>query len=439
MGGTFDPLVGKTRPGTYMNFESTRNDIANNNPRGITVVPLVGHKYGPSKVFLNLYSSAPDAEFDKLGMSVYDDNDTMLLIREAFKKARQVIVYIIGPDEKAKATVESLTATAKYGGTLGNNMKLVIEANPLQGFDVSIYWDGNCVFKQEGAVNVEDLMENDYVDFSGTGELTANAGVTFTGGTDVEASNKDITEFLDSLEKTPLNTACLPFADNTIHTAIKTKIVYLREEVGKKVQFVVPDFAGDYEGIINVTNSVVIDNKELTTAQACAYIAGLSAASDAITSNTGVLYDGATDIVGEKTHEEAEISLKKGEFFFSRNEAGEIVIESDINSLVTFRNKKDKTYSKNRVIRVFDSFAETVILTFPPNRFDNDEDGWDIMEGLGKGILQRYLDLGAITNVDFDNDFKVDRSLSKDDETYFVIGLQAVDSAEKIFITVKTR
>lgn len=439
MGGTFDPLVGKVRPGNYINFESTRNDLVKNNPRGIVLIPLIGHNYGPAKEFFSIYSSAPDSAFAKLGMSVYDDNDNMLLIREAFKNAKEVVCYIDGPDAKAKATVTPLTATAKYGGTLGNKMQLVIAANPNAGFDVSVYLDTSRVFYQEGATTVAELTANDYVDWSGEGALTATAGVNFTGGSNSTIANKNYTDFLDAVEKAQFNVACCPFTESTIHTAVKTKVKNLREKVGRKVVCVVPDFAADYEGIINVTNSVVVDGKKLTHAQACAFVAGLSAASDETTSNTYVEYEGATELVDEKTHEEAVAAINNGEFFFSKDSSGNVIIEYDINSLVTLTGKKDKSYRKNKVIRVYDRFTESVQLNFPPGKFDNDEEGWDIMEGLGKELLQKYLDKRAIKNVDFDNDFKVDRSLSADDETYFNIGLQAVDRAEKLFFTVKTR
>lgn len=46
---------------------------------------------------------------------------------------------------------------------------------------------------------------------------------------------------------------------------------------------------------------------------------------------------------------------------------------------------------------------------------------------------------GAIKNVDLDNDFLVDRELSEGDETYFNVGLEPVDSSEKIYFTVTTR
>lgn len=56
-------------------------------------------------------------------------------------------------------------------------------------------------------------------------------------------------------------------------------------------------------------------------------------------------------------------------------------MEYDINSLTTFDKPKDKTYRKNRVIRVFDAFAEAVQLNFPPNKYDNSPTGWEVMKG----------------------------------------------------------
>ncbi|MCX4265196.1 MAG: hypothetical protein OSJ64_00010, partial [Firmicutes bacterium] len=90
-------------------------------------------------------------------------------------------------------------------------------------------------------------------------------------------------------------------------------------------------------------------------------------------------------------------------------------------------------------IRVFDTFAEALQLNFPPNKYNNSADGWDIMEGIGRSLLKQFADAGAITNVDYDNDFLVDRQLSQGDETFFNVGLQPVDSAEKLYFSIATR
>lgn len=442
-GGKFDKLVGKTRPGTYINFESTRNDTLGNSDRGIVLLPLIGHNYGPAGEFITIYNSSPDAQYAKLGYSVYDKdpNNQMLLIREALKNASAVVLYNVSSGEKAVGTGGGVSASAKYGGTRGNDLNYSVSANPVNGFDVKVYIDGMILSSYEGIADAAELAaQNDgYIDFSGNGELEAAAGVALAGGTDTTPSNSDISKFLDDMEGVKFNCLAFPVEDTTLKSACKSKIKYLRENAGKGVQAVIPDFPADYEGIINITNSVAVDGIRLTNAQASAWIAGVTAAAKNTDSNTYTEYEGASEIIGAKTNEEAVAAIKAGELFFSYSEDGKVVIEYDINSLVSFKDGKDETYCKNRVIRVFDTFAESIQLNFPPNKFDNNSIGWNIMEGIGKTILKKYEDAGAVKNVDYDRDFLVDRTMSSGDRTYFNIGLEPVDSAEKLYFTVSTR
>lgn len=443
-GGTFDKLVGKVRPGTYINFVSTKHDTVGISSRGIVVIPLTNHNYGPVGEFITLDCGSPDAAIDKLGYSVYDsdENRQMLLIREALKKAQKVIVYRVNSGTAAKATSEPIIATAKYPGTRGNKLSFTVSANPVDGFDVQVNLDGSKVAEYEGLSTVEDLIAQDcaYITFSGTGALKAIAGVNLTSGTDTTVENDDVTTFLDAIEGVKFNTLCFPLTDASLQTAAKTKIKYMRENMGKGVQVVMPDTeSDDYEGVINVTNAVVVDGVTLTDGEACAWVAAATAGASNVQSNTYVEYEGASAVAGTKSHEEAVAAINNGEFFFSVSEAGAVVVEYDINSLVTFADGKDKTYRKNRVIRVFDTFAEALQLNFPPNKYDNNAVGWDIMEGIGRTIMKQFEDAGAITNVDYDNDFLVDRGTSQGDETFFNVGLQPVDSAEKLYFTIATR
>lgn len=345
----------------------------------------------------------------------------------------------------ASGSTNTLTAVAKYGGSRGNQLTVTVDANPLGGYDVLIHLAGDKVVEYEGLKTVEELiaLDNPYITFSGEGDLGEAAGTTLTGGTDEAATNMDITDFIDAWESVKFNTVCFPFdgeeAKNVKQAAL-TKIKYMRDSMGKGVQVVMPNAPGmDYEGVINVTNSVSLDGDDLTTEEACAWVAGATAGASNTESLTYNQYAGATAVVGPKSNEEAIAAINAGEFFFSVNENDEVVVEYDINSLVTYADKKDRSYRKNRVIRVYDTFQEAVQLNFPPNKYDNDSRGWDIMEGIGKTILRQFDDSGAITNVSYDEDFLVDREASVDDETYFNVGLQAVDSAEKLYFTVKTR
>ena len=462
-GGRFDKLVGKVRPGTYINFESGREtDILSAGTRGTVIVPLPKAAYGPAKQFIRLTNASPDAEAATLGYSIYDSdpNRQMLLIREAFKRATTVYVYILTEGKKAQAeitmsvpaeseeagaTTNTLTAAAKHGGSRGNALTVTIDANPLGGYDVLIHLDGGKVTEYEGLNTVEELIAqgNPYITFSGAGKLGEAAGTNLTGGEDEEATNTDITDFIDAWEKVKFHTVCFPFngeeAQNVKQAAL-TKIRYMRDSMGKGVQVVMPDAGGmDYEGVINVTNSVSLDGDNLSHAEVCAWVAGATAGATNTESLTYKQYAGATAVVDPKSNEEAIAAINAGEFFFSVNEDREVVVEYDINSLTTFADKKDKSYRKNRVIRVYDTFQEAVQLNFPPNKFNNNARGWDIMEGIGKTILRQFEDAEAITNVSYDEDFLVDRESSVDDETYFNVGLQAVDSAEKLYFTITTR
>ena len=443
-GGTFSPGISKIRPGTYINFKSVRDRGILTSTRGTVVIPLDKAAYGPEKEFISLSVSSPDAAKAKLGYSIYDNdpNNQMLMIREAFKNAQTVYVYnTASGGTKATATSEGLTATAKYPGSRGNDIRFSIIENPdTSDFNVEIYLGASKVAEYEKIKTIDELASTtcDYIVFSGSGDLKATAGISLESGTDGTSNNTDVSEFLDALEQIAFNTLAFPFKATELQTALLTKIKYFRENAGKKVQAVAPDFAADYEGIINVTNSVVVGDVALTKEQVTAWVAGATAGAEYTESLTYVEYVGATDIVDVKVHEDAEGAIKKGEFFFSFSEDRKIVVEYDINSLVTYGDDKDRSYSKNRVIRVFDSFHDYVKLNFPPNKYDNDETGWTVMEGIGKAILKVFDMAGGIKDVDYDNDFRVDTELSMDDETYFNVYLHPVDSAEKLYFTVMT-
>ena len=66
-GGTFDKNVGKERPGTYVNFISTRTEQVSGGSRGAAIIPLVGTNYGPGRTPLKITASAPDEHMTKLG------------------------------------------------------------------------------------------------------------------------------------------------------------------------------------------------------------------------------------------------------------------------------------------------------------------------------------------------------------------------------------
>ena len=445
-GGTFDNTVGKVRPGTYVNFVNAAQDSIKGAARGTALIPLMNTDYGAAKEMITLTGASPDAAIEKIGYSVYDNDaaGNMLLIREAFKNASTVIVYICTEGKTAAtSTGGGLKGTAKYKGARGNKLSYSVTANPTveSAFDVEVYLDGSKKEVFEGIKTAAELAGSKYITFeaSGSSGISATAGVTLAGGTNGDTVNADVTDFLDAADGVKFNTMAFPSTDSSLQAAVKTKVRYMRENEGKKVQAAVANMTSpDYEGIINVVNGYTLDSGDVSAVKATAFVAGLTAGATYVQSNTYRAVEGASAVYGSLSHEQSVAAIEAGKFFFSLNE-GSVVVEYDINSLITFADGKGENYRKNRVIRVLDSFNDSLMLNFPPNKYDNNSTGWDIMEGVGKSILKLYYEAGAIDDVDYDNDFLVDREMSAGDRTYFKVGIKPVDSAEKLFFTVTTR
>lgn len=238
------------------------------------------------------------------------------------------------------------------------------------------------------------------------GDLVAFASASLTGGTEDNSKvNASVATFLDAAEKIKFNYMAFPTSEASLITAAVTKIKYIRNSIGWKCGLVVADSASDYEDIYNLTNSFEYEGMKLTTAQATAWLAGAAAAAGYTTSLTYATVAGATGVVGDKTNEEAIQAIKKGETFFTINESGDVILEYDVNSKVTFTQDDPADILKGRPCRVYDSFANDLLLTFVPGRFNNDSTGWTVMEGLGRSLLIAYQNDGAIQNVDEENDF----------------------------------
>lgn len=442
-GGTFNLSSPKVRPGAYANTKNGKQPTTATVPSGIAIIPLIGYDWGPRGEMIHLTNESPDAAKTKFGRSIYDDNGFMLMLQLMFLNVAEVYTYIAGGGEKAKGTITLKSGTgnvtAKYPGSLGNKLKIVSVANPEGGFDVSVVLDGSEVELIEGAKKVADL-KSDYVDFSGDGELVAFASASLNGGTE-EASktNASVATFLDMAEKIKFNYMALPTSDASLITAAVTKIKYIRNSIGWKCGLVVANSASDYENIYNLTNSFEYAGVKLTTEQATAWLAGAATAAGYTTSLTYTTVTGATGIVGQKTNEESIQAINNGETFFTVSESGNIILEYDVNSKVTFTQDDPTDILKGRPCRVYDSFANELLLTFVPGRFSNDPTGWTVMEGLGRAILKDFLKDGAIQNVDEENDFVVDRGASVGDSAYITCGIQPVDSTEKYYFTTIAR
>lgn len=121
--GTFT-IQNKVRPGVYINFESNPQALGTLGERGIATLPLMLSWGEPNKI---ISIEAGEDTFSMLGYSVIDPR--LLLIKEALKRAKTLLLYRLNVGTKAAVTIENLTATAKWGGIRGNDISLVIQEN----------------------------------------------------------------------------------------------------------------------------------------------------------------------------------------------------------------------------------------------------------------------------------------------------------------------
>lgn len=442
-GGTFTD-AGRIRPGVYANVRAKGTSKRYEGNSGTVVIPLLGYDYGPQGEFIEINVETPDSNMDKLGRSVFDEtNEYMLQISMALLNAEKVLAYTVGTGATAEVIIDNMIVTAKYNGTGGNALAVSSVANAEGGFDVNVYLNNELVETYEGMEKVSDLVAKNSEKYVVFKEKTPNATITesskksLVGGVTSAPVNADVTAFLDLLEMMNFDWLVMTMQEEEFNVAAVEKIRYLNEKTGKLCGVVMAGYAADYENAINVTNSFTYGGVDLSVLAAAAYVAGAEAKATELESLTYAVVTDATGIVSPKPNEMAEKAIQDGEMFFTMN-GDSVVIEYDINSLVTFTDEKTEDYRKNKIIRVHKAFINALYETFVPGKFRNTEDDWNVMESLGKALLNTFEENGAITNVQ-DDDFVLDRTRSTGDSTYITVGLQAVDAADKYYFNIITR
>lgn len=436
-GGTWS-VQNKVRPGVYVNFKSEQRAAGTIGARGIVSLPLA-LSWGPAKQVIAVESGADT--LDVLGYPITAPQ--LLLVREALKRARTLLLYRLNSGVPATATAGELTITARYGGERGNDIAMVIQPNiddPAK-FDVKTMVAGQEVDVQI-IETLDELQDNAWVSFAGTGEVTATAGLPLTGGADGQVTAQDYLDYLEAIEVQEFQTIGLTSTDNLTKDVFVSFAKRLRNDEGKKIQVVVENYpTADFEGVISVKNGVVLaDGTALTAAQAVAWVAGATAGAAANESLTYDAYDGAVDVSPKYTNSQIVAALQAGEWVFTAM-GGRAVVEQDLNTLTTFTPEKGKSFGKNRVLRVLDGLANDYMRVFSQSyigKVANNEDGRNLFKSECINITNQYQNMGAVQNFDPKTDLEV---LPGTDSDAIVVNqwVQPVDSVEKIYMTVTVR
>ncbi|MCM3273660.1 phage tail sheath family protein [Paenibacillus elgii] len=436
-GGTWT-TQNKVRPGVYINFVGEGKPVGAAGDRGVMTMALP-LSWGEAKKMLTI--NAGDDVKTVLGYDIAASQ--LLLVREALKRARTVLLYRLNAGTKAAATVGTLTATAKHGGVRGNDLSVVIQANVDDNtkFDVKTLLAGQVIDSQTVA-DIAGLKANDWIAFGGTGNLTATAGAALTGGADGTVTNQDHTDYLGAVEVFDFQTMALVSSDATLKSVYTAFVKRLRDTEGKKVQAVLENYpAADFEGVISVKNGVVLtDGTALDAMKATVWVAAATAGAQVNQSLTYQAYDDAVDVNIRYTNAQIVAALQNGEIVFVQNK-GRAIIEQDMNTFKSFQPTKGKAFSKNRVIRVLDGIGNDIKRIFEAyyiGKVNNDEDGRTLLWNEIVTYLAALRENSAIQNFDAQADLKVIQGQDSD-SVYVELHIQPVDSIEKIYMKVTVR
>lgn len=435
-GGTF-LTQNKVIPGTYINFVSAAGASAELSERGIVAMP-VQLNWGPEdQIFTVEAAEFQTDSFDTFGYAFTDDE--MKKLRELFKGAKTAHLYRSNSGGvKASVTAgTNLTATAKYSGTRGNDITIIVQQNVDDNskFDVITKVDAKIVDTQELLENAQDVQDNAFVVFTGTGALDATAGAALTGGTNGTADGTAYQDFLDKAESKAFSVLAYAGNDETTKGLFEAYVKRLRDDQGIKFQLVLFQYpSADFEGAISVDN-------EVTDADANVYdlvywTAGQSASVQINRSLTNNVYTGEYTVDTEYTQAELEDNIENGKFTF--HEVGDdIRVLKDINTFISFTVEKTEDFANNQVVRILDQISIDTAVLFNERylgKVQNNEAGrtsfWKDIVKLHE-ILQN---ISAIENFEAD-DITVEAGESKD-SVVVTNNVEPVSAMAKLYMTV---
>lgn len=355
-GGSFTSQ-NKKLPGAYINFVSLASATASLSERGIATMPLELDWGKEGEVF-----EVTNEDFQKNTLKIFGypyDHAKLKGLRDLFLGARTLYAYRLnGGGTKASNTY----AEALYGGTRGNDLKIVIQENADddEKFDVKTLM-GTTEVDSQTVSAASELIANDYVSFKGTASLAVTASTPLTGGTNKTVDGTAHQTYLDKIQPYSFNIMGVVVTDDTTKKLYASFVKRMRDELGIKFQVVLHKHAGDSIGVINVKNDAT-DSGE-SAASGVYWVTGAESGCAVNKSCQNKLYDGEFTIDTDFTQSELEQALENGEFVLHQVN-GDVRVLDDINSLVTTTDTMGDIFKDNQCIRVIDQIANDIAVLF---------------------------------------------------------------------------
>lgn len=458
----------KIRPGVYVRVTNIGEPQEAIVPQGV-VAALFEASWGP-------LGEATYLENADAVTNTYGVDGTIDTALEAFRGGcRRVVAYRLGTGG-AKALLnlqdsESESANvveieAKYEGARGNNFVVTIRDSLADDTKRELLLYEGATLRQmitftKGAGEPQALVDavaasnSPYITATktadGSGVLAAVTQQPLTGGQDPTVNGESYSAGLSAIEAIDWNILAVDTEDTATHAVVQTYIDRVRNE-GKRVLGVVGEptsvplatrlanaRAFNDPAIIYVTNGFKgSDGVTREGYKAAARVAGMTAAAQITESLTHYVVRGATELIGALTNAEIEQAIQSGALVFTMSAQKQVHIEYGINTFVTPTADMDAGWKKIRRVRTRDNLMDRIVATWDPliGKINNSPDGRATLIAAAQGIINRMIAEGALLQGTI---FEDPNNPPVGDSAWFVVQVDDLDSAEKVYITFQFR
>ena len=270
----------------------------------------------------------------------------------------------------------------------------------------------------------------------------------------------NISEALVYFEGVEFNLICMPEAESSDTTAIKSFINKMNDVVKYKCDAILANEKADSEAIINYTaKDIVVGGESVTAANHIARMAGLIEGTSLHQSITFATLDDV-DSIENLTKEQADTRINNGELILVR-EMGKVRVARGVNSLTTLTDTKGNAFQKIKLRKtlnlIHNDLRRVIVEKYigkVPNNYDNKciliteiknyldelatEQLIEKVNEVGIDLIAQKKWLKDNTNLDINSMSEQDiKEANTQSNVFIAISIKLVDAMEDIQINVE--
>ena len=431
-------------PGLYMNFVAAGGNAIKPGARGIVIAAVKAH-WGPVGQFVEVSDEAAIKE-------MYSEDETggatafTTLYLALLGGPKTLLAYRIASDAAAVATVTlentvtptagaALKLSAKYPGERGNNFNVTVQSNIVNPAlkELKLY-EGTKLLKVFAIDNgdIESVVQainedtgNKWVVATkiADGTVADVSGETFTGGDSgvTDIANADYIAATTAFEGQEFHVLAL---DGVTDPALRSSVVAWVKRVRSEGKGIIATMGGskaddtgvdavsnavnrsatfNFEGIVNVGSGGSMADKEYSSAQVAAWVAGLIA-GQSLNQSTTYAESPFDDVTRRWTRSEQEKAVRGGVLLLI-HDGRKVKVLRGMNSLVTLQLGQNSSWKKIRTIRVMDAINGDLQRTTDDvyiGKVNNAAEGRLALIGAGKEYMRTLAQSNVIEATGYD-------------------------------------